>query len=235
MNRSEQLGIRDEDLTTEERAQRAAWLADDAAAAREHGDALDLGGSLRTLPSPTAGFSAADVLAHAETQRKVIPSRRGVVGAIAAAAALVMFVGLPQGDDTGRFKGGNTSTPGSVHLEAVAEGAAVTDLGDGDHVPASAAVVFRAVTDSSGFLYLVQHQDGATTHLMPADGHTWSVQAGSHLVGGESPMAWRPDDGPGLYDYEIWFCKGALRDVPDTAPPGCVVDSLTLTWDTEAP
>lgn len=156
----------------------------------------------------------------------------GIVGA----AGMALWVGLGRPvEGPARLKGNNISSVGHVELDAVAEGATVTDLRDGDVVPSGAEVVFTVSTDSTGFLYLVQRRESKTTHLTPEDGRTWSVRAGRHEVGGDVPTPFGPSAGSGLYDYEVWFCHGALRDVPEVAPPGCVSDSITLTWPADAP
>lgn len=205
------VGLRHTDLSTDEQAAQATMLADSADRAAEHRAALGLSDRLQQLPVQRPPL------------RPATRSRAPVValgGTLLAAAAALLVAVLPTGE---RDRAVSGSSLGAIQLSAAAEGPlGLRPLASGAAVGHDEWVVFQVQTEGGGALTLTEHAERSRSRVYPRSGE-WSVQAGAHLPGDGSPVAWRPDDGAGLRRYVAELCV----DGPEA---GCVSDTLELRW-----
>ncbi|MCB9677396.1 MAG: hypothetical protein H6737_19975 [Alphaproteobacteria bacterium] len=213
------IGLRDDDLDPSEQAALEALLARDPAARTEHADARALEEVLGAMPPVSAGPSAAEILQRARSKPPIEPPARSgwgwAAGLLAVAAAAVVAVGLSTGDGT-RTRGSGVDA--DVALRAVAEGRGVRELSDGGALSQGEAVVFHVQTTRAGSLTLVEHGPAGAKEVL-----RWHADAGSAALGGNTPLAWTPDDAAGgQRRYVVEWCE----DEGGT----CVSDSLVLHW-----
>jgi hypothetical protein len=149
-------------------------------------------------------------------------------GVAIAAVALLWIQG---GGSEVRDRALQMPPPGEVHLEAVAESASgLRALGPGAVVGADEQVVFRARTTSEGHLTLIELGAGGARVVYPVPDVDWRVGVGEHVVGGERPLGYRPDDRAGELDYRIVLCRQPLQD-PNLFPSGCGIDAMMISWE----
>lgn len=201
------IGLRDEDLTDAERAERDALLSDP-----EHLAEQRFADGLSATLAP---------FAEADGGATVLPPVRGRswgLAALALAATVLVAVGLAVGGDDGRWKGG--ASLGAVELQAFAEGTAgLRPLVDGGEVGVDERVVFRVRTDRPGMVALEEVVDGHRAAVLVPTRRT----AGEHVPGGERPQSWRPDVPAEAARYEATWCDAER-------PDACTTDTLRLRW-----
>lgn len=200
------VGLRPEDLTAEERETLAELLVDPQHAA-EQAFADDLAQLSHTIPPST---SAASILQQA---RRPPPSRRSwaTFGGVAAIAATTLAVAL-LAQPASRPRGSTASAP--VRLHAVVDGTHRA-LGPRAAIGPKEQVVFQVHTPGPG---RVEIREDATTLV-----HSWTTRGGSELLGGDRPLAWRPESpAPAQRVYVVRWC-------PDGGGV-CSSDELSLQW-----
>lgn len=136
------------------------------------------------------------------------PRRRVALGgAVALAAALLLWI--PMRSNPLRDKG-FVQDVGIVHLQAAAEtpGGALRPLAHGAAIAPEEWVVFQAEVRGEGTLSLFE------------DGRPLSI-SDVQLRGQGRVMAYRPDDGAGIYRYVLRWCP---------ASGDCVSDEMVLRW-----
>ncbi len=204
MNAPDFLGLRDEDLSPEERAK----LASDLDLARAHRDALTLGRAIASLP-PTSPRPVGRAWAWS------------AVLALAGAGlsvAVALLVATPSDMPPPLRARGSAGGAADLALRAVAEGPrGVRALADGDAVAPDEAVVFEVHTTATGTWTLDERS--TSTRIWPS-GEADPQPGGRHLVGGDRPQAWRPAHaGPQRY-VATWCDAGDV----------CVEQPLVLHW-----
>jgi hypothetical protein len=159
----------------------------------------------------------AQVYARAR-RRRIGRLAQGAVGALAVAAAALLALQPGEGRDRGM---GHLPL---VELEAVAEGpqGSARPLSGGGSVGPSERVVFFARSSGPGEALLREHGPAGAVVVWPAAG-SWALAAGEQAPGGEQPLSWRPDGGPGAYRYELRVC-------PEPGSTDCATSWLELVW-----
>ncbi|MEM6930748.1 MAG: hypothetical protein AAF602_27690 [Myxococcota bacterium] len=152
----------------------------------------DLERELRGLHAPFANpRTARDVLELAVARRR--RTRRLATGLAAAAGLVLVALSTRAAPDPTVRERGATADPW-VHLQAAAEGPdGVRPLGAAATLDPDEAVVFRVETNRRGDLQLVD-DEGAP--IWPPAGRSWSVEAGEHYIGDDTPLSWTPDTDP---------------------------------------
>lgn len=213
MLRSDIEGLRDADLSPQERAA----LSDNG----EHEEALALGKRVAGLPDPAnAGPSAEEILERGG--RRVYSGSAVAGGLLLAVAAAVGLVVIP--GQTLRERGARALV-GGVHLEAVATGpSGPRALADGDVVRPDEGVVFRVSTSAPGYAWVT---DGQGQTVWPVGGDSWMLEPGAHVPGGEeAPQAYRPDHGRmGTETFRVTLCP-----TPDRLDAACASSMLAVSW-----
>ena len=216
-------GVRPEDLTPAERQALEKASTETQAA---HAAALQLGERLEDLPPPSIVRPPPESLLarvrHRKARRTVL---RIAAAALALAATALLMVGIWPEEEGQRDRGAFAPPPGSVHIQAAAEGPrGPRALAEGDAVANNEGVLFRAQVDYDGYLFLTEVETGAV--VWPPEGEQWEVTAGQDAtVGGDALLAWRPDRRLERATYRLWLCPHPKRNVL------CVYDELTLTWN----
>jgi len=230
------VGLRDADLSADERALRDASIAADATAAAD----ADLAARLGALPPEVPGGpSLADILARAEqtpvtaaVPETLEPANRPGplrwLGGLAVAAAAVVAVAVSVGGeaDEGRWKG--TGGEASLRLEVVAEHpGGLRSLGDDGAVRSDERVLFTVHADRPGHLALYEAIDDRWA-LVTDFGE---VAAGRHVPGGERPLSWRPDRVGDQARYRAIWCPAGVGGADGAVvPAGCSVVEESLRW-----
>lgn len=186
----------------------------------------DLSRRLQALDDPPLSLDAPAVRARLGRRR---PLWRPLLAA--AAVLLAVGVGVGLGDEAGlRARGLGAEGRPAVRLLAIAERDGTRrPLADGDRVPPEAPVVFGLVTDRPVRWTLDEEGPGGAVRVWPVEGEA-RADAGEHWVGGDRPLAWRPEDpSAGTRRYVIRAC-GPGADDP------CASTALHLQWpDPDAP
>ncbi len=204
MNAPDFLGLRDEDLSPEERAK----LASDLDLARAHRDALTLGRAIASLPP-----AATRPIRRAWVGSALL----GLAGAGLSVAAALLLATSSDVPAPLRARGSAVGAA-DLALRAVAEGPrGVRALANGDAVAPDEAVVFEVHTSATGTWTLDERS--TATRIWPS-GEADPQPGGRHLVGGDRPQAWRPAQA-GLQHYVATWC-----DAGDM----CVEQPLVLRW-----
>ncbi len=229
------IGLRPEDLDSQERADLGVLLESDPAARDAQRFAEALASTLSTADdaAPAPSPSAADILAMASQRSEDPPASSGTTdgqprwspGAWAIAAAVLVGIGVVS---LGMWNGsGDATAPdirprgdalpdAEVHLEAVADGPDVRPLGDGAVLHDSEAVVFHVTTTRPGRLTLLEHGPGGQTPIL-----AWAGQPGRHPLTDDdgTPLAWTPESS-GVRRYVVEWCPEFLT-AKRTVPPKC--------------
>ncbi|MCA9491559.1 MAG: hypothetical protein KC621_16620 [Myxococcales bacterium] len=171
--------------------------------------------ALREVAAPPLPSVHARVRQRAARRRWLAGA--GTLTAIAAGALLVVNANAPTTRDRG------LGAAPLVRLEAVAEGSdSPRQLTGGGTVGPEERVVFLARTDRHAWAVL-REQD----RVVWPSGGAWEIE-GESVVGGDTPLSWRPDDRTGPLRYELTACVSP--EALASGGPGCTTTSLTLRW-----
>lgn len=231
-------GLRDEDLSPEERAERDAVFAAEPVRRRAHDEAIALGRAIAALPAAppyrrrraaprrapvlvlaTAlallGVRAADVVAPPVAPPPPLGDAPAPPPALAPSPPAPRAPPPPPAPKLRARGAGAGAVP--VLLRAVAEGpAGVRPLSDGDEVGVDEKVVFEVEAGVGGQAQLWEED----VRVWPPQG-SWKIATGRSLPGDGGPVAWRADT-PGEHRYVARLCP---------APGRCGEATLTLRWE----
>jgi len=176
------------------------------------------------LEDPQPNTSAASIRAMARQRRR---SGRRIW--MAAAAALMLCGGgavlaLALQSDDGRWKGGGSEV--SIELGYMVEGALGLDGVRGGPVDADEQVVFVVTVSEPGYLCLEERTADGWNTVFPLRGDSWSVPPGEHWPGGQQPLAFHTDLGPGDREYRVLYDKTS----PVCGSPAAA-GSATIHWE----
>lgn len=240
-NYKELAGLRDEDLSAEERAELSAHLDACEVCQVEQRDDHELLSLVDRMPSLESGITAGDIRRLdgltdepvREAAQPAAPSRRwstvvAPLMAVAAAVALALLI-VPgmfdtPGGETQRLKGPATDEvfAASVDLQFSVEtslgGLTALSVGEEGAVHGSdQAIIFGVLSDAEGSLVLVeQTPQGGTSIIAPAPGTHWQLgESGSQTLVNDQgrQLSYRPDAGDGTYTYSVLLLAPESRSV----------------------
>lgn len=160
------------------------------------------------------------VYARIRKRRTVRMIAASATSVLTAALLLVMFTPSAPG-----LRDRGMSRAPHVAIEAVAEGGARAPrpLREGGVIAPDERVLFIVRSSLPGEAVLTEHDASGPSVVWPASG-SWRIE-GEAIPGGNTPLSWRPDRGPGRYRYEATVCPG------DSAVLGeCGHAELELLW-----
>jgi hypothetical protein len=137
---------------------------------------------LSALPRIASRRGAADVLRVARRRQQA----RKVTAGVGLLAAVALIVGGVRQIETVRPRGAGEGEVTLVLRAVLDDPASPTRLSPGDAVPRGAGIVLQVVTSVPGTLSV---EERAREPIW-----TGPVEVGSHLVGGQSPVAWVPEE-----------------------------------------
>ena len=157
----------------------------------------------------------------------------------AAAAAVILLGGgtaaiwgLVGGGDgplgPGTWKGGDDW--GSVELRYAVEGEEGLVGIDAPAIAPDQRVVFQVATETGGYLCLEEARDDGWSRIHPAPGEAWPVEAGRHWIGGDEPLSYRTDEGPGRREVRVLLDRASA----DCSLPAAE-DRVVIEWEEETP
>lgn len=181
-------------------------------------DLPDLASLRDRAPPPVAAV-------HLRVSRRAAARRGLAVATVAAAAALVVAVGVgsPPAQVRDRGVGGDVV---SARLEVVVEGEG-GPRALGGAVQAGEGLVFGVSTSGPAWVTLEEVSGSQRRPVWPAAGAEWRVD-GHGWVGGEQPLAWRPDAPVGAARYELLACPD--RHALATGD-GCASDAVVVRFE----
>jgi len=219
------VGLRQDDLDTEERRRLVATLSTNRGA-QDRASAMTLAKQVGSLPAPTTDLHPGHVLEALARRRRnrrltrIALAAVGVIVAVAIAAPVAAFVFAP-------------ATPGrmlhhvDIEANATADGRSLP-LWRRGQLPARAELTLAVTTTGPGVLFVRERWGyGQVVPLgrggAPEPAVRWEVQAGEHVIHG--PV--QPDHVPLDVTYEAWLCP------PGTTTPSvqrCRADKVDVRW-----
>ncbi len=119
--------------------------------------------------------------------------------------ATIVFLATQRPDDEqgeGRWRG-DEATEEVLELGYVIEGTGDLDAETRRPVGPTERVIFTVRTDLDTYLCLEEQGDGAWQRIYPGIEEAWRVGAGRHWPGGDEPLSFGTEHGPGVRTYRV--------------------------------
>ncbi len=147
----------------------------------------------------------ARVAAH--QRRRRVPAVWRIAAALVVAGVGVSIAYLATrgpGDKIGAGRWRGDEAAGEVlDLGFVIEGEGALDAETVRPVGPSERIIFTVQTDRDAFLCLDEQGDGAWKRIYPGAEEGWRVSAGNHWPGGDVPLSFGTEHGPGTRVYRV--------------------------------